>query len=63
MFLVLFLVLASAMGVYALCVVTAAKVMATINTAVGMASARSEATVEEIVVADLRVPRAAVTTH
>ncbi|HUT15075.1 MAG TPA: hypothetical protein VMY98_02385 [Anaerolineae bacterium] len=63
MFLVLFLVLTSAMGVYVLCAVTAAKVMGAIDSAVDIAPARSEVIVKEPVVAELRVPRAAVTTH
>ena len=63
MFLVLFLVLASAMGVYVLCVVTAAKVMGAIDRVVVMAPARSKVPDEEPVGAELRVPRATVTTH
>lgn len=61
MLLVLYLVLASAMAVYILCVVTAAKVMGAIDSAVATASARSEVTVEGPVVTEFRVPRATVT--
>lgn len=61
MLLVLYLVLASAMAVYILCVMTAAKVMGAVDSAVTTAPARSEVTEEGPVVAELRVPRATVT--
>ena len=60
---VLFLVLSSAVAVYLLCAVTAAKVVGAIDSAVGITPTRSEVTVEEPVAAEFRVPRAAVTTH
>ena len=60
---ILYLVLASVMAVYVLCMVTAAKVMGAIDSAVGTAPARSDVTVEGPVAAELRMPRAAVTTH